>query len=354
MPMHPRVQAQALAPLLELIFGKTREAALEELAAQGLINEASLPHWREAAQRLQVSSAASRDLGVVAKLLVDPLIAADGLLSSREPLAVIGNLLPLLDAARQHAPAGLSREPSAMTLLDYGAGIYYPLSTAIILFANGYGRVISYEPFELNVDYSVASIMELIRAIFASPASFTIGDTPTTALKQNLARLDFSDLAERLGQLNRDQVEQVDLGGVSLVRRRELLAPGDFDLIFSNSVLEHVDDLRAEIDWQWQALRPEGLCLHTVDFADHRYYFNKRLHLFEMYYDGVLDGINGLRPSQMERVFHAAGFVGYKLPRIGAPAGLLAQPRPRVAPFADLAEADLLEWVSGYILHKRR
>jgi len=354
MPMHPRVQTQALAPLLELLFGTAREPALEALLTQGLLDNLTLPHWHEALQRLDASSAARRDLSAAAKLLVDPLIAAEGLLSTCEPLAVIGNLLCLLDAARQHAPAGLPGEPGTMTVLDYGAGIYYPLSSAMILFANGYGRVIAYEPFELNVDYVVASVWELIRAMFASPAAFAIGGGDAMALKQSLACLDFSDLAAKLTRLNRREVDLVDLGGVSLTHSRDCLAPGSIDLIFSNSVLEHVDDLAAEIDWQRQLLRPGGLCLHTVDFADHRYYFDKQLHLFEMYYDGVLDGINGLRPSQMEAVFRTAGLAGLKLARIDAPADLLAQPRQRVAPYAELAEADLLEWVNGYILQKIR
>lgn len=86
-------------------------------------------------------------------------------------------------------------------------------------------------------------------------------------------------------------------------------APGRIDLLVSNSVLEHVDDVPRLIAATKLALAPDGLGVHVVDLRDH---FFK--HPFEMLcYDaatwaGWLDAsnhLNRLRVRDYDRIFRA-------------------------------------------------
>lgn len=43
-----------------------------------------------------------------------------------------------------------------------------------------------------------------------------------------------------------------------------------FDLCYSNAVLEHVSDIDGFFSNCFEALRPEGICIHQIDMRDHR------------------------------------------------------------------------------------
>lgn len=351
MPMHPAVESYALFPLLETLFSDARGAALERLVEQGFVAEQARGHWEAELQKPQYNKGIA-DLLALTKLMVDPKAAAQGKLASKEPLVVLSHLRPLMGAASQLGHDYSLEGIRQRTIMDFGGGIYYPLSTAVVLHANGYRQAISYEPFEIKIDFAVASLFELLRAMFETPARFCFSGIEAQEMKYNLARLDFEGLADKLARLNRHEVDHIDLGGVLLANRRDAVAPASVDTIFSNSVLEHVGDLADELAWHQRILRPNGMCFHTVDFVDHRYYFDNTLNAMEMYYDGVLDEVNGLRPSQMEALFLGAGFACGKYNKLALPAQFVDPQRPMTPAFAALPQHDVFEWVNGYMLRK--
>jgi SAM-dependent methyltransferase len=55
--------------------------------------------------------------------------------------------------------------------------------------------------------------------------------------------------------------------------------PGSIDLVFSNSVLEHVypDVLPAMFDEAMRILRPGGAAMHSVNCGDHYAYFDRKI-----------------------------------------------------------------------------
>lgn len=345
MPMHPGLQAHALAPLLDLLLNPGAEAAaLQSLVQAGLLQPQQLAQWQAALQP-PVHASDNRDLQAQAKLLADAQAQREGKLAPSNPLAVLAQLQPLLQQAQA---LGFWKGLQGAQVLDVGAGLFYPLSTAALLFANGAELACAFEPFEIHADFAAAALQALLVAVVDAPERFLLpgGHGDVRLLKTRLAGLDLAHLAERL------RGGQADLGGVRLLRSLDAVPEAHFDLLFSNSVLEHVDPLPPALQRHLSLLKPGGIACHTVDFADHRYYFDRRLHPLQCLYDGVLDGINGLRPPQLEALFLAAGFQAYKHPKLRFPEGLIDPARARVPAFAPLPETVLQEWVNGYILRR--
>lgn len=352
MPMHPALQPQPLAPVLDLLFTPDPEPALQALVNAGLLQPEQLPAWR-AARRPVGRAADNGDLATQAKLLVDAQAGQRGKLAPSEPLAVLGQLLPLLQAAQSQGLALDAAARAGQRVLDLGAGLFYPLSTAALLHANGLGEAWAYEPFAVQPEFAEAALLELQRAVAREPERFRCfpDSPPAPELKARLARLDLHRLAERIEELNQGRCERVDLGGVTLFQRPAALPDQQLDWVFSNSVLEHIDDLAGSLAWQRRLLKPGGWAFHTVDFVDHRHYFDRSLHPLQCLFDGVLDAINGLRPSQMEALFMGAGFTCFKRQKLQLPAGLLDTAPPFVPRFEALrGRPELYEWVNGYLL----
>jgi hypothetical protein len=352
MPMHPGLQPHPLAPLIDVMFGQDPRTGLSEMVQRGLVADEQIERWLEALRKPEFVSD-NGDLAVQAHLTLSPLIANHGKVSATAPLAVLAQLLPMLSASLSLGLASNAPARAHQHVLDLGAGIFYPLSTAALLYANGFERVDAFEPFAIHGSFAVAALQELVRAVNDDPERFRcFPDSPDArTLKARLAGLDQHRLSERIAHLNAAEVEAVNLGGVRLFQRAEALPLGALDWVFSNSVLEHVNPLPEALAWHRSLLKPAGFAFHTVDFVDHRYYFDRRLHPMQCYFDGVLDGINGLRPRQMEALFMSSGFQTYKVPKLALPAGMLDATQIKADPFSSLSTgSDLAEWVNGYIL----
>lgn len=344
MPMHPALQPHGLAPLLELLFEPDRqEAGLAALQRAGLLGASQLDDWR-AALRGPAHASDNGDLIAQAKLLVDPQATRRGKLAPSEPLAVLAQLQPLLQWAQTRGFAGLT----GARVLDLGAGLFYPLSASALLYANGAQQATAFEPWPIHAEFAASAVQSLVLAVMDDPARFALSGVDPATLAPRLAQLDLRHLARRL----QDGEGRVDLGGVRLLRSLDDLASGSLDLLFSNSVLEHIDDLPDSLRRQHALLRSGGFACHTVDFADHRHYHDRRTHPLQCLADGVLDAINGLRPPQMERLFLAAGFQAFKQPKLAFPPGVFDPARPRHPRFAGLPETAFTEWVNGYLLCK--
>jgi SAM-dependent methyltransferase len=87
---------------------------------------------------------------------------------------------------------------------------------------------------------------------------------------------------------------------------------GPFDIVLSNSCLEHVFEFEQSMKALHQLCAPDVRYLHLVDFSNHRGTKNP----FDKMYDSVPDdylkrfddAINLLRPSDVLRAMNAAGF----------------------------------------------
>lgn len=116
-----------------------------------------------------------------------------------------------------------------------------------------------------------------------------------------------------------------------------------FDLLFSGSVLEHVADLKLQLDLFREGIQPEGYLLAVIDLRDHRLYAGTAPHAWQFMLDGsdASPGfINKLRCSKILEMCDEAGFDAVKVHKVAenVPADL----RDRALPeFRDLSEEDL-------------
>lgn len=346
MAMHPRFNSSQAEVLFDLILKHTRSEAISSLCARGLITPTNLGRW------IRLLPAGDRDISDLLtslKLRIDRDVAEDSLISTKNAETVVLNMLWLGRFHSANAFTHLKLEDKVA--LDFGSGVFYPLSAAILLLVNGYQKVWSLEPFPLHVDFVVANVFELVQRIMQNPGRFNFSGISNLQLKQRLANLDLDKLHERLSAFNSSQAYCVDLGGVTLIRNLEGIPKQSVDNIFSNSVMEHLQDFSESMVKLRQIIKADGVGLHTVDFADHRYYHNPKLSLFEMYFDGVLFEINGIRPREMEKSFSDAGFHVAKHRKLAVPKeNLFNDPRMPLPTFDVHADDTLLEWVNGYVL----
>jgi SAM-dependent methyltransferase len=341
----------AIAHAIELLLPTHREQALQRLRALELINGDTLPRWVEEFRREEYGSRLVHQLLAETKLTVDQHVEVyGGELSSRKTSGIVERLVNLLKVTDQNR---FVRQDSirGSTTLDFGAGQYSSLSSSIVLFANGYKQAIAHEPFPIEVDFVVSSAMQTLQWLTLDPAPFVFSGIDHSEMKQRLAQLDFEKLAERLAAFKQGKATTIDFNGVVLSKSLAHQTAASVDLIFSNSTLEHVGDLPAEIRHQYEILKRDGRCVHTVDFSDHRA-IGTKMNAFEMYYDGVFDNINGLRPSQMEAIIARTGFQGTMIESLSVPAGYLPSARQMVAPFSGMSIDDLSVWVKSYVLNK--
>ncbi|WP_428263808.1 methyltransferase domain-containing protein [Haliangium sp.] len=121
------------------------------------------------------------------------------------------------------------------------------------------------------------------------------------------------------------------------------LPDGSVDIIFSNSVLEHVPPavLDALMRESYRILRPGGLVVHSVNCGDHYAYFDKRINFMNYLqyseaewqrWNNDLQYQNRLRPQDFVDVTIEAGFDMLICMREPKPDLLAALPSTRIAP----------------------
>ena len=135
-------------------------------------------------------------------------------------------------------------------------------------------------------------------------------------------------------------------GGIQIEYRSTLdglASPAD--LVFSQAVLEHVDDIDVEYARMYRALGPAGVTSHQIDFKSHR--FARAWNGHWTFSDRRWRLIRGARRYAINRAplhehlagLSAAGFVDVAIERTVSSSALVrADLQPR---FSDMPQADL-------------
>ena len=348
MGMHPKHdRSAAIANFYSLLFEDDKAPALAFLQAQGLIDVAALPRW-------QAMLEAWRQPGVVRAEACDYFRAAlaarpedGGLLPPRRTLQIIGNYLAAIErfgARLRHVD-----DLRGKCALDFGAGVYSPLTASAVLYCNGFERAYAFEPFPIHPSFVQSAWLNLINSMIDQPAAYLFSEIAPDAFLARARSLLVPGLRDALQAFARREIVSLALGGVVLVSDMAALPHGRIDVHFSNSVLEHVDDIGLYFERLAACAVPGGQGFHIVDFCDHRHYDDPRLHPMEKYYDGVCHEINGLLPAAMEAAIAGAGWRLAKETRQVVPSTYFEQEARRLLPpYADAPMGELEQYVNYY------
>lgn len=309
--MHPHFKDEYFQFIVDLIFSDEKDLILNKMIHLGLIDKDQRQAWVDL-----FSKESFNDINVInfankIKLKIDPLIAKGGILSPQRTKDLAKNVIH----AMNHFDSSCFsfKNLQSKSAIDFGAGIHSPLSLSIILYANGFDKVYAFEPYPIDTKCAHASIVELVSRIYQFPNEFNFSGIDSRELVQRVVGLNFLDLENRLDAYSKKKVDSVSLGPITLINDFRHIPSGTVDFQCSNAVLEHVEEFQYHTDTLMEKMSPHGVGIHIVDFLDHRYYDDNRLHPFEKYYDGTLFEINGLLPSEMEAHFLKSGFEIKKL-----------------------------------------
>jgi len=348
MGMHPKHDRSAeIANFYALLFEDDKASALAFLQAQGLIDAAALPRWQalcEAWQGAGIARAEACDY-FRAALAARP---EDGvLLPARRTLQIIANYRAAI--ARFGARFSQVEDLRGKVALDFGAGVYSPLTASAVLYCNGFERAYAFEPFPIHPTFVQTAWLTLINGMIDQPAPYLFSGIAPDEFLARARSLLLPGLSDALQAFARRETVSLALGGVVLVSDMAALPRGGIDVHFSNSVLEHVDDIGLYFDRLAACAAPGGQGFHIVDFCDHRHYDDPRLHPMEKYYDGVCHEINGLLPAAMEAAIAGAGWRLAKETRQVVPLTYFEQEMRRLLPpYASASMAELEQYVNYY------
>ena len=352
MGMHPKFQDEEFFVLSDLIFESDKSELMKGLSSKGLIGADNLDRWISLLNPLQVDSPKWFKLIDQIKLKLDPCIRNGGYISEKSPLEIVANYKKFSSVFSQDS-FNIDRLRGKVAL-DFGAGVYRPLGVAIILYANGFDRVYAFEPYSIRADFGCASLIQIVGQALVNPENFNFSGISNEELVARVKSLNLVKINQRLKEFSANEAESVKLGGVELTSDIKTI-PGKFiDVHFSNAVLEHVGDLDLYANNLRGITSENSVGYHIVDFLDHRYYDDNQLSPFEKYYDGVLDEINGLTPSEIEAKFLNNGWLLRKLVSQVVPDDYFARESRRIiGKYSKFSIEELKQHVNCYELRKQ-
>jgi predicted O-linked N-acetylglucosamine transferase (SPINDLY family)/SAM-dependent methyltransferase len=337
--------------LFGLMLPERRHAAFIELVKGRFIPIDQQQPWVDALNQAVFSKANIGNQLTDIKIELDSYIHREqmGVLSERRFPGMMQRVVAALTAQGRgdllsHAAIATRR------LVDFGAGGLNPLALPILLYANGWQEVVACENFAIDSTIAAAGALEMVKIIFANPQQHNYSGIDQREMKRRLADLDLTQLADRFDAFNQASHAVLDLHGVKLVKSLADMADQSVDLMLSNSVLEHLMQPAEAFAQMGRVMAAGGLLVHTVDFSDHRA-IGTRIHPFQFYYDGVLQGINGLRYSEVIALLTAQGFNCRGYNRMLAPEGLIDRLRLN-GRYARMSDEDLRTFVVTIVAEK--
>lgn len=209
---------------------------------------------------------------------------------------------------------GLSTNPKIIAELGPGDSIGIGLA-ALISGAEKYFAfdVVDYVTVQKNIE-----IFDELVSLFANKEDIP-GEDEFPRVKPYLNSYTFPDhiltddrlnaaLDDRRLKMIRQSVADINISG-SMIKYKapwydsEIVEKSSIDMIFSQAVLEHIDDLELTYDRMYSWLRPNGFTSHQIDFKSHGSANEWNGHW--AYSDFVWKLIKGKRPFLINRLPHS-------------------------------------------------
>ena len=225
----------------------------------------------------------------------------------------------LLNSTKKFCSLFDEQEIRGSSILDLGCGKYDPLLQSMVLYVNGAAEVTAID-IEDCVDYKKASfyMLELLKEMLIDPLRWNILGLSDIEFKLRCEKFDVAAL--KAGNLKK----AIQGTGIKYIvgDARVCLHPKSMDLIFSFSVLEHIERLefRSFIKFLNDSLKSNGKIVSQIDFTDHRQHISRyncwsfmckeEIKILDEKYAYFYEHntINQLRASQVQEILEESGF----------------------------------------------
>lgn len=205
------------------------------------------------------------------------------------------------------------RQLNGKTVMDFGCGAICPFDMSSLFWLNGAARCVAVDMAGVaNLPAAARSLFDLLTACKADPAPFLWTGVDASDF---LRRIDAFDL-DRLGagEFYRGIKDATLVHAIGRIEHLPF-ARASFDMVFSNTVIEHVMNLPSVAARFAFLLSPYGAMYHVVDYTDHGIHIDPALNYWSFLTEGheipdIEDGgdMNKLRNSEVEAIFRAGGF----------------------------------------------
>jgi hypothetical protein len=351
MGMHPKFDLQDYCIFYELLFENDNLDAVDKLCSIGLISSDLRPRWVDFFEQLKTESHIRINTIDYFKLNIDKQIEDSSFLSSKSPIQIVNNFVSAATSFGHYV--NNINNIRGKTILDYGAGIYRTLNQSVILYCNGFDRVVAYEPYPIKQDFVTRSFYQLIERMSNKPEDYIFSNIQVSEFISRLKSFIDIRTDEKIQHFSTGLNDEIRISGLLACKDLSKIQPNSIDYHFSNAVLEHVDNIPYYLGKLYKLAKDQSAGFHIVDFLDHRYYDNNKLSGMEKYYDGILDEINGLTPSEMELQILECGWKLNKLQALKLPDNYLSNEKRLILPrYSTFQHTELSEHVNWYILKK--
>lgn len=292
---------------------------------------------------------AERDVVALADALADGLAAVADVHDNRFSIRRVHDLF-----AAFHRNIANPRPPiKGARYVDLGCGGHNPLALLFLfqLLGARHGTGVDLDPV-LDGPRAVRAMGNLVATMLQDPKR-VVGEFPITR----------TEIEANLGSVNQELLRAGDHSGLDwsrLAYQNESayatsLPAGSADVVMSNSLLEHLEDLDRVMVELSRITAPGGFGIHNIDGTDHRRYGDPSVdHLSFLREPGTdfLHGSNRVRPTQFRERFERHGFTVQQFMPMRKVAMTAAQRSTLASPWRDLPD-EVLETTTGMMIVRK-
>ena len=271
------------------------------------------------------------------------------------PLHVRNSTRNVIKSLNEH---GLSIEDKVFC--DLGCGTQHPYGNSALIYLNGAKSAIATDltPIKNNTR-SAEALYDLLLQCLAHPDEYRLTD------------VSIEEFFLRIHNFNLNALKQGDLiNGIGDAPIQHLtmsiyepeIPPESIDIISSRAVLEHLLELEEGCNQMLHLMKPGGIGIHLVDFADHRAYKSKEYNFWSFLTESDEEWSqnmkhimphNRLRASQVYKIFEETGFEIINYAVVKGRYEIPADIREKIlSPFSLMSEEDLTILYANYIVKK--
>lgn len=237
-------------------------------------------------------------------------------------------------------------------VMDFGCGIHECFAVAVVLWANGASHAIAVDEAGIeSPEFTAKFLYHWIVRCMTSPHRYLWSGVRR---EQFVSRLSALGLEKLKGGTFEHIFTVLPLLHMTGKNRLDSLADGKINYVFSQSVLEHLQDPYGSLSQIHKKMGPNGIFCCAIDYRDCRHYAAGASPWEYLFDDGDYQPghLNKLRHSAMMKIVHKAGFsvISEQVVREALPPSIYEGILPK---YKDLSKEDISTTACYLVLRRR-